>query len=289
MAKTIAVANYKGGSGKSTVAMMLAEGLSLYHKARVLAVDLDPLAVLSNMLMSVEGVQSATEERRTFRDILRQLAMGKQPQLARFMCTKVSDLIELRDARDGRRIDLIPSTTSLLKHLDEVETQIRVKFPSEPVDRILARMLGKEFGRMEQSYDYVVFDCPAGPVPQTVAALRLSGLNVAPTVLENNSMTALKAYFRDIETKDGSLPTLPRYVLPVMFIASNTEQRALLDQLIGGLYGPHFSRAVPHNTAIQRAVMHPGRGSFRSAQEKYGSALNEVKALASNVLSKLPK
>lgn len=191
MAKRIAIANYKGGTGKSTVTLLLAEGLALYHKARVLAVDLDPLAVLSNVMMSVEGVQAATGEKRTLWEMLRQLAGGHDLHLSRYICTKVSDLIELRDAKDSRRIDLIPSSPPLLKQLAEIESKIRAKHPRESVDLFLARVIAVELDRIDKSYDFVLFDCPAGPVPQTGAALRLSSMTIAPTVLENNSITAL--------------------------------------------------------------------------------------------------
>ena len=42
MALRIAAANHKGGVGKSTTSMMLAEGLAYCRGLRVLGIDFDP-------------------------------------------------------------------------------------------------------------------------------------------------------------------------------------------------------------------------------------------------------
>ena len=51
MAVRIAVANPKGGVGKSTTAMMIAEGLALRVGARVLVLDMDPQAMVTKILI----------------------------------------------------------------------------------------------------------------------------------------------------------------------------------------------------------------------------------------------
>ena len=55
--KTITVINAKGGCGKSTIAMSLAAGLSIQGK-RVLLMDLDPQAQITQWLSAGDGIQS---------------------------------------------------------------------------------------------------------------------------------------------------------------------------------------------------------------------------------------
>ena len=53
----IAVANLKGGVGKSTTALMLGEGLAYQYGLNVLIYDFDAQANLSELLLTSEGVQ----------------------------------------------------------------------------------------------------------------------------------------------------------------------------------------------------------------------------------------
>ena len=58
-ALTVAIANLKGGVGKSTTTVMLADGLAYYYGMNVLVIDLDPQANSSQMLLTERGVQAA--------------------------------------------------------------------------------------------------------------------------------------------------------------------------------------------------------------------------------------
>ena len=61
MRSTIAVMNTKGGVGKSTLVMALAETLSAYHGKNVLVIDSDSQASVSTMLMvSLQTVPAGT-------------------------------------------------------------------------------------------------------------------------------------------------------------------------------------------------------------------------------------
>lgn len=64
MAVKIAIANHKGGVGKSTTAMMLAEGLALAG-FRVLVLDFDPQAMASKELLGLAGLDATAKENRT--------------------------------------------------------------------------------------------------------------------------------------------------------------------------------------------------------------------------------
>jgi len=56
MRNAIAVMNTKGGVGKSTLVLALAETISAYHGKNVLVIDSDAQASVSSMLMSVSSL-----------------------------------------------------------------------------------------------------------------------------------------------------------------------------------------------------------------------------------------
>jgi chromosome partitioning protein len=49
MAKRLAIYNLKGGAGKTTTAVMLADGFAHFHKLRVLVMDFDRQASASRI------------------------------------------------------------------------------------------------------------------------------------------------------------------------------------------------------------------------------------------------
>ena len=66
----IAVANSKGGVGKSTLTVVLADFLAVRHHLNILVIDLDPQATSSCLLKSVAGVELARQQRQTLAHFL---------------------------------------------------------------------------------------------------------------------------------------------------------------------------------------------------------------------------
>lgn len=287
MATRIAIANHKGGVGKSTTTMMLAEGLALAG-ARVLVLDFDPQAMATKELVGIAGLQAAARDRRSLGHLLTQFAAGRSVPLSQVR-VRASDLIELRDATDNRGVDLVSSSTDLLREMAELEDAIRKRAGGKRADLVLATLLEPELERVSKSYNAILFDCPAGAVPLMQAALRLSSHVIAPTNLEFNSYSALADFMREILKDDLGLAERVRvHVVLNMFDRGNTAQRQALDQIESGIFAVNaFPRPLPWSTAIQKAATHPGTGAFRSAREKYGNALGDVTALAQTVTDRI--
>ena len=70
MRNTIAVMNTKGGVGKSTIVLTVAETLSVFHGKNVLVIDSDAQASVSAMLMSTVSLRKLQAEGRTIVDYL---------------------------------------------------------------------------------------------------------------------------------------------------------------------------------------------------------------------------
>jgi len=74
MRNTISVMNAKGGVGKSTLVLTLAETFSAHFGKRVLVIDSDAHASISNMLVAPDWLEAIQQQRRTIVDYL--IAVG---------------------------------------------------------------------------------------------------------------------------------------------------------------------------------------------------------------------
>lgn len=284
MAVRIAIANHKGGVAKSTTALMLAEGLALHCGARVLAIDLDPQASLSTMLLSRAGADAAASRGRSLSHLLELVAGQRAVLMSHLLTTGASDVVELRDAGDKRRVDLIASDRQLLINLTRLETRLRALF-DQRLDIALAKALDPDLGRLDKSYDVIVFDCAAGTGPLALAAVRMSNLVISPTVLDAVSLNALQDFIRIIIDQDVRLSErVDHYVLPTLFDGRDPAQAQRLDQIRAGTIKlKTLPRVVRETVNIRKASDRLKPDAFRGAREKYGAAISDVYGLAEDV------
>jgi chromosome partitioning protein len=284
MLAVMAVANHKGGVGKSTTSMMIAEGAAFFGGLRVLVMDLDPQGTLSRMLMAEADVDAAVEGGRSVLDLLRRFASTGYMTLPSVITQSVSDVRELQNAASGARIDLVVSHPMSLKELTGVESKIRSHDLHSRLDLLIAGALTDELRRIEPHYDLVILDCPAGSSALSLAALRSSSIIVAPTVLERNALSALGDFIRIVMDSDlGIYENMAdrAYMLVTMFARSNSAQQLLLGHVERGKAQLNaIPIALSHSTAIQRAASHPGPDAQRLIREKYNSAFGEFESLA---------
>lgn len=200
MAIRIAIANPKGGVGKTTTTLMLSEGLALKYGARVLVIDVDPQAGATKTLVGHAALAELGSNNRGLGAILLGWSQGKNIKLANHRVI-ASDLVELRERTQGL-IDLVPSNNELLGVITELETQLKKLKRRQRLDVILAGLLDGALKPLEASYDVIIIDCPAGAVPLSLAAVRTVQHLIVPTNLEENSYTTLLDFFRYILTDD---------------------------------------------------------------------------------------
>jgi len=149
MGHSIAVMNTKGGVGKSTLVMAVAETLSAVHGKNVLVIDSDSQTSMSSMLMHMESWEQMERRNRTLADLLIIQTLGKaDAQWTDFVARGVSDVEE------ARSVFLIPSHMELSLFEREVSAQRK-----ELELREVVRKLLDETMRM---FDIVLIDCPPG-------------------------------------------------------------------------------------------------------------------------------
>src|SRR5271166_5218718 len=167
---TLAVSNFKGGSGKTTTAAHLAQYLAL-HGYRVLAVDLDPQASLT----ALHGYQPEYDV---------------QPNETMYAAVRYG--AERRNLSDVIRpsyipgLDIVPGNLELMEYEHETPRAL-VERSAEPFFGRVASALGT----VAERYDVLVLDCPPQLGFLTLGALCASTgllITVHPQMLDVMSM-----------------------------------------------------------------------------------------------------
>jgi chromosome partitioning protein len=287
MSITVAIANPKGGVGKSLTTMMLADGLALTYGARILVVDLDPQAGVTKALLGIDAEQELRERRIGLGPMLQAFSRGRDIRLATHRVA-ASDLSELEDRQNGY-VDLLPSNHELLGDMADFERSAHRKRRKDRLDVQLSKMLRTELAKIDAEYDMVVIDCPAGPGVLGLTGIRLADHIVAPTSLETNAYSTLTDFLKFILADDLDLAAQVRvHPLITQYQSTNSIQREMLHHIKDGLAHLNaISRPVPYTAALQNAAAHPGMGNVRTARQKYGNALPEVVALAKAVVERI--
>ena len=168
MRNTITVMNAKGGVGKSTLVLALAETLSAFHNKKILVIDSDAQASISHMLLPQRQLTALQDEGQSIVDYLVSAVLKETPANWRhFVIGGVSDV------DDARTIDLLPSDTQLTLFEREVskgerESQLRTTIKSFLSEACLA-------------YDYVFIDSAPGLTLVTECWLREADFYLSPT------------------------------------------------------------------------------------------------------------
>jgi chromosome partitioning protein len=157
--QVISVANFKGGSGKTTTAAHLAQYLVL-HGYRVLAIDLDPQASLS----ALHGYQPEFDigENETLYGAIRYDG-GRR------------NLKEIVRPTYFPGLDIVPGNIELMEFEHESPKALSEK---KSEDALFFARVAQALSSVEDNYDVVVIDCP----PQ-LGFLTLSALCAATAVL----------------------------------------------------------------------------------------------------------
>jgi chromosome partitioning protein len=191
MRNAITVMNAKGGVGKSTLVLALAETLANDHGKKILVVDSDAQASISHMLLPQGRLEEVQAGERTFVDFLITAVLKQSPaKWQEFVVTGVSDV------DDARSIDLLPSDT----HLTLFEREVS----KGEHERELRRTVGLLLGEARLLYDLVLIDSAPGLSVLTESWLREADFYLSPTRPDYISTRGLK-FLRQFRARDPDM------------------------------------------------------------------------------------
>ncbi len=187
-----AVANLKGGVGKSSTTLFLAEHWAVFQKRKVLVVDLDPQSNASYMLLSRAGVDQAEHARMTLLHLFEDKLNGHHLNAMAYIVPRASDLAEINGNRVQSFVSIVPSIPRLWFQQHDFDRNLYAN-GKDPVAELAAILQGF-LDQIAQNFDCVLFDSPPGFGSLSRAALQLADHIVAPTIADYTSMRSLQDF-----------------------------------------------------------------------------------------------
>ena len=243
--QTWAIANQKGGVGKTTTSLCLARGLAA-DGARVVLVDLDPHASLTRSF----GVPT------------------DPPPAGSHDLFNTGGSVELRSLARGTAIDNL-----LLVAAQPALATLERRGATQPG---LGLSIGRALHAARAHFDYAVLDCPPTLGLLMVNALAAADRLVVPTQTDPLALHGLADMLRTADMVERSRRRpLPRHILPTLYDRRTRSGVQSLDRLHELYEGHVWPKAVPMDTRLRdpatltAAEQPTGRGA-----DAYRSALN---------------
>jgi chromosome partitioning protein len=217
MGKIIAIANQKGGVGKTTTSVNLAASLGVLEK-KVLLIDADPQAnATSGLGVDVESVEIGSY------------------QLIEHSCSAEECIIKT----NAPNVDIIPA------HIDLVAIEIELVDKDER-----EYMLRKAIQHLKNSYDYIIIDCAPSLGLLTLNALTAADSVMIPIQCEYFALEGLGKLLNTIK----SVQKIHNKALDIegMLLTMYDSRLRLSNQVVEEVQ-KHFSDMV-FETIIQRNV-----------------------------------
>jgi len=232
--KLIAVANMKGGVGKTTTVVSLAEALAADNpKASILVVDLDPQASASVCLAGDELLAEMIEKGRTL-DAFLDLRFVARVSAKR--APRIREAVS-RTTHGGNqlKISLLPCGPDLRTVEREIIYSLTDRrFNMRGIEGQMWRLFEHEFLPLGKTFDYVIFDCPPGISPLSEVAIRASDLVIVPTIPDFISVYGINGYLRVFwRAPKGGLPPpkLKPHVLVTRFQKNVKQHKVKVKEL----------------------------------------------------------
>ena len=252
MGRVIAVANQKGGVGKTTTAINLSAALAEKGK-KVLLIDIDP----QGNATSGVGVEK-NEVENTIYDLI----LGE---------TTIQSCIEYTEFEN---LHLIPSNVDL--------AAAEIELIGIPDKEFIIR---KEVEKIKNVYDFILIDCPSSLNLLTINAMTTADTVLVPIQCEYYALEGLSQLIHTINlVKERLNPYLDiEGIVFTMFDARTNLSLQVVENVRANVKQKVYSTIIPRNVRLAEA---PSHGYPITIYDPKSAGAESYRALAEEVISR---
>lgn len=252
MGRTIAIANQKGGVGKTTTAINLSACLA-EEGQKVLVIDIDPQGNTSSGF----GVDKNKAKKTVYDVILGEVG-----------------IIEAIRKNVIDNLDLIPSNVNLAgAEIDLIDVENREYCLKKSIDKI------------KKNYNYIILDCPPSLSMLTVNAMTASDTVLVPIQCEYYALEGLTQLIQTINLVKKRLnPSLElEGVVFTMFDSRTNLSLQVVENVKDNLKQNIYKTIIPRNIRLAEA---PSHGKPINLYDSKSSGAESYRLLAQEVMNR---
>jgi chromosome partitioning protein len=282
-ARLVSVINMKGGVGKSTTTVSLAETLALHQRRRVLIIDLDPQTNASIMVAGPEKWNALREAERTLDFYFESYIVQQKPKPFKQLVEKgVSDLKGKPD------VALCASAPEFrIVERDMIENFVKRGFQIDQIQKWICERFANGIRNVINEYDYILIDCPPGISLFAEAALIAADAILVPSIPDYVSRLGLitfrKRALRLINERRGGASQL--MVLATKYEEGFSLHRSEAQLLKDNLGDAMFDVRIAQHVDIAKAA--EWSETQRTFEQKYGQMAGAIKKLGEEFQAKV--
>jgi cellulose biosynthesis protein BcsQ len=286
--KIISVCNMKGGVGKTTLVVGLAETLAAGGagtRQKVLVIDLDAQAHASYCIAGDDLLFKLFKEHQSIDFFFEDAVIDeRRKRLDEFVRRQASDMTA---AGELISLALVPASERL-RYVERsiINTRTGGGSSFEEIERRVRELIAAEVELLRKLFDVIIFDCPPGISIFTEAALWASDMVIAPVIMDKFSVLGLSTFCKRVLAAPRRRAAILPYVL-----ANRVQPIKVATRVLASLQAESdapdagfklLETKIPQSAALVSAM--DADGTALTYAQKYGNASGHLQALAREVM-----